>query len=161
MVIKRMWDETSMTVAVRNAELAKFLPAFAESMVELPTIASSGRKHYAVQSFQQQCFMRWGPSEDESCHLAVPMRIIPSTTASAIFSGLNGSSRHLSLEALSDMARHVRFMALVVFPDALAANRLCSLFYHYPWFGPWCGRGDAFAINSTWLATVGSRGWTF
>eukprot|EP00969_Alexandrium_andersonii_P161959 7158736-Alexandrium_andersonii.AAC.1 len=62
--------------------------------------------------------------------LAVPMVIIPSTAATAIYSGMAAALPCLSVPVLQELSQHVRLLVMVTHPDALAANRACTMFMY-------------------------------
>ena len=82
-VIKRLWDETAIRLTLTVSERKALLPRFADQLVL--NHGAGGRPTYTVQSLQQQGSIRWGVGADQFMMLLIPMALVPSTKASAIF----------------------------------------------------------------------------
>lgn len=128
-VLKRNWDETTMTFNMQRADLEAIMGSGAADFAErvslsTQTWSSSRAPQFTAQVFQQEMFIRWGAGAGEQDHIILPGRLVTRNTASCLFAALDSSLPATSIASLSKAANRVRFACLVMFPDSHSSNKL-------------------------------------
>ena len=124
-IIKRLWDETSMRLQMSFADLAKLLGQdIAEAAREIK-VKGRGVHYpgYVVQSMQQMAFIRWGSRPEEACEIVVSGKIIASNDSDSILNSLMAGIVGLSIPRLRALCARARVVAMHMFPDAHPSNR--------------------------------------
>ena len=128
-VLKRLWDETSMRVQLDYPSLELLAgQTFAGDAVDVHRRGRKGKGSvypgYVVQSFQQMAHLRWGRDEASGQEVFIPGKVIASSDADSIWNGLAASMPCFDVDRLRLIASKARVLAVHAFPDAHPSNRV-------------------------------------
>ena len=128
-ILKRLWDETSMRVQLDEQALDLMVgKQFAADVIACKRRGRKGKGSlypgYVVQSFQQMAHLRWGRDEASAQEVFIPGKLIASSDADSIWNGMASSMPGFSVDRLRLIASKARVLAVHAFPDAHPSNRV-------------------------------------
>ena len=128
-VLKRLWDETSMRLNIDAAALELLTgQTLARGVQEVKRRGRGGKGSvypgYTVQSFQQMAHLRWGRDDAEAQEVFIPARLITSSDCDSIWNGLCDSMPCFGVDRLLAIASRARAFVIHSFPDGHPSNRV-------------------------------------
>ena len=128
-VLKRLWDETSMRVQMPAEKLEALLGGdVAGRVIQRKCAGRGGRGSifpgFTVTSMQSMAYLRWGRNRVDACEVIIPAKIIGSSDSDSIWNGLCAALSALDPAHLRAVASLARLLVVHQFPDKHPSNRV-------------------------------------